>query len=529
MRAWIVAILIVLLAAPVLGQQVVVNSKDWRDVYTGLQYASVEGMPAHFVINATQAQRLLSTLGGDKDVLLITGRNQAMPGFRAMLQSKGFTVNEYTSEDPIATNQHFATVANTTNLVVVDDAYGYNAISVATYAKMRHASVVFAHTGVQSIILEKHPQELLLYGHIPSSLYDTLSQDHPVVINKQDRFDDNFALVQRFINLTPTKALQLTNGEFIEQGLIMGNDPVLFIGRQNVPQDVLDFITAHHFSVAVLVGNSLAPNAKFIKDKTNISIFIKFAQGQNQQQYALDLFPVPIANPEVTIGQAQYDASQHALLVTYQNPGTIATYVTGSYSGPNGTVGDSAPLFLDAKTYKTVRYSMPDPGATLPYTLLYGASPNTLELIKQGNATIEHVTIDDKSNITIADASYDPSAHALEIQVKNTGTVDAYVLVEADNVRSGGELLKATSTVTPVAAGKTATLPIPLNLTLQDEQSNQEVSLQAFFGQRALSLVKNERSTLPFVVRTPGIPLWAILVAAAVALLLILYAVRKRR
>ena len=527
---WLMALVIALMTiAPVMGEQVIVNSMDWRDVYTGLQYAALSGLEARFVVNVEQGTRLAQLLGQDMDVLLITGRNQAMPGFRSLVQSRGYSVEEYMSRDPLITNKEFALRSPSNNVVIVDDAYGYNAVSVATYAKLRGSSVLFADSGVFDVIDEKRPNEILLYGHIPAELYEELETYNPVVINEQDRFDDNFAIVKRYTEYSPKESLILSNGEFIESQLIAGDSPLLFMGRQVVPDDVIDFINDNGFRVGTMVGNALAPNAQYIKDRTGISIFLKFAQGSQQQQFALDLFPLPRYNPLLTITASGYDPSTRLLSVTYENPGEIAVYLSASFTTSDGTVEDVEPVFIESGTHKTVQYSMSDPGDRVDYLILYGASPNSLELLIQGTLDITRTTINDRSEVRILRGIYDKSSQEFLIDISNIGDVDAFALVELRDVRKGGEYLRLASSITSVAAGEEVTVKVPVELSDQDLNRNHELAIELFYGQREASLIKFEELTVPFETTSGGIPIWFVALAVVVGLLLVWLVARRPR
>lgn len=527
MRAWTL-LFILLLAAPALADQVVVNSQDWRDVYTGLQYAAATDQPGAFVTGDDQANALLGQLQQNQTVLLITGRQQQSPGFRALLRSNGFAVEEHRSDNAITTNEEFAARAPTQNLVVVDDAYGYNAISVATYANMRNASVAFSDTDVTSLAEQKNPEEVLLYGHIPSARYQELESLVTNQINEQDKFKDNFALAKQFLEHKDAQSLILTNGEFIEGQLITDEFPVLFTGRENVPEEVTEFIRENDFRIATLIGNSLAPNAQQIKQATDMSIFIKFAQGRNQQQVALDLFEVPSPQARLQVSQATYNPASGSLEVTYQNPGDVATYFTGTITTADGTYEDQDPVFLETGSYKTVQYSMPAPGSNVSYHVLYGTGPTSLELRRQGTLGVEQVTVEDDSELEITEAAYDPSTQQLVVSATNPGRDAVYVMVEAVNLRIGSERVRVGSEVVRILSGATEKISLPVQLTESDLSRNADVELEVFFGAREFSLIQHARVTKPIIV-SQKMPAWGYAAAAAVILAILIFFLRRRR
>lgn len=522
-----IALLVIIAASPVLADQVVVNSDDWRDVYTGLHYASLTGQDAFFVTDQTQAARTLPTIQ-DEPTLLITGRQQAVGGFRALLQARTSQIEEIQSRDPFQTNQELALRAPTENIIIVDDAYGYNALVVSTYANVRNSSVVFADIGVLDVFDEKQPEEVLVYGQIPTQLVTQLEDIITDSITNQDRFQDNFDLVERFLTFQPQESIVLSNGEFIEYQLIADNNPVIFTGREAVPDQVIEFLNEKDFQVGVLVGNALAPNARYIKDETGMSVFVKFAQGRNEQQFALDLFPLPIPNPLIQFTQAEYDPTSQQLFVTLTNPGDVPVYFTLSLQTADEEVESGDATFIDAGTYKTIALPLERPATQGEYTIIYGAYPTALELIVSGRAEISQVEIDDESEVAIRGASYDPGQEAILVEVENTGAVDAFVLVEAEDVRQGLDRVRVSSDVERINAQETETIELPIALSERDLQRNNELSLITFYGERELSLTKQTRATLGFSVSESS-NYWIWIVVAVVAILALLFAIKANK
>ena len=59
---WVVFLLLVLAIVPfaIAEDQVVINSKDWHDVYSGSLYASLLGLEYTYAINEEQALDLIN-------------------------------------------------------------------------------------------------------------------------------------------------------------------------------------------------------------------------------------------------------------------------------------------------------------------------------------------------------------------------------------------------------------------------------------------------------------------------------------
>jgi len=58
-----------------------------------------------------------------------------------------------------------------------------------------------------------------------------------------------------------------------------GKEPVLFPGRERVPDQVVGYIRSSGIKTGVVIGNELAGVAQQLKQATKMNIFLKFGQG----------------------------------------------------------------------------------------------------------------------------------------------------------------------------------------------------------------------------------------------------------
>src|SRR3989344_1808007 len=106
----VVIVFCILLPSVAAVDQVIINSQDWRDIYTGLLYAQLTGKDAHFVAEKTQGLQLINEVidKNKKEVLLIESETPTAIGYGSLLKNAGFTVEKYSSDDPYQTNLEFA-------------------------------------------------------------------------------------------------------------------------------------------------------------------------------------------------------------------------------------------------------------------------------------------------------------------------------------------------------------------------------------------------------------------------------------
>jgi len=122
---------------------VIVNSEDWRDVYSTINYGNLMGYPKNFLVSDRHSRILAETLDRNKkDIQLISSMTVPfVVGYSSVLRDAGFNVDEISVNN---INLDLARRVNVNKFIIVDDAYGYNAIAVAPYAALNKDYVLFA-------------------------------------------------------------------------------------------------------------------------------------------------------------------------------------------------------------------------------------------------------------------------------------------------------------------------------------------------------------------------------------------------
>ena len=261
--------------------QIVINSGEWQDVYLGTYYASLSNIDSKFVISGEQSSILLPMLDRKKiNMLLIeSDRKPIVFNYQTSLESIGFNV-ERIFFSGTALNIELAKRANAKKFIIIDGTYGYNAISVAPYAAMENFFVIFANKDnidiLYSYLKDNGVEMIIIYGYVDNVVKTRLAEFNPVTINKGSRFDNNIELLKRYKNIT---RIILTNGEFIEESLISGKEPILLLGKDRVPDQVVEYIRGSGIQTGLAIGNELSVVGHLLKEKTNMTIFLKFGQG----------------------------------------------------------------------------------------------------------------------------------------------------------------------------------------------------------------------------------------------------------
>jgi hypothetical protein len=216
-RSWLFLVLLLALPLASAYDHVIINSQDWRDVYTGMQYSNLVGTPANFLVSTKHSTILLYAIPTDEEnILILSSRDKPfIVGYPDILRSRGYTQPEEIRSTNI--NLELLRRVNATRFIVIDDAYGYNAISVAPFSIADGSFVVFANRNniddIVPVLQSKSPRNVLIYGQVDREVKDALAQFNPDIINKGNRFDNNLEVVSRYQKLRPTKQVILTNGD----------------------------------------------------------------------------------------------------------------------------------------------------------------------------------------------------------------------------------------------------------------------------------------------------------------------------
>jgi hypothetical protein len=374
MKGYILFLLVLVLPLAGAVDQVVINSKDWHDVYSGIIYAQLNDLEVHYITEETQGIQLANEILNRNllEVLLIESKSEPFVfGYESKLEDNGFKVKKFLSIDSQKTNLELAgnivKEKNIERFVIVDGELGYNALSVVPYALSTKSFVLFVDKSNQDDIidfLEKEAKEIVLYGHLDRGIGEELAVFNPEIINTGDRYEDNIKIVESFLDKNPTKQVFLTAGDVLEIGLFNEEFPIVFIGTDNVPEIVLDFIKDSDIRVGVVTGYALFVNAKNIREQTGIKILLKYGQGRNSQLYALDIFPLPDYSPEIGIKNIRYNTISKQLEVIYENDGGVYTYIQALSHDIRvddvsvGRLGDKKAFFLNKGDVETVLYDI---------------------------------------------------------------------------------------------------------------------------------------------------------------------------
>lgn len=527
---------------------VITNSENWVDVYSGIHYANLNEVDSDFLTSASHGRLIMESISNSKDVLVLTSSDSAYAfNYPDLLKTEGFT----SAEEIVSRNLNveLARDLEVENFIVVGDSYGYNAIAVVPYAVQKKSWVFFANTvnidDIDSVLSSKNINELIIYGYVDREVRDELEKYNPRVINNQDRFLDNIEIVEDYLELNPKKQTLLTNGDFIEKELMSGTQPILFTGKDNVPDQIRDYLKTSEIEIGVLIGNELMGAATNIRRSAGISVMVKFARGARVKTAGvsavegLDLFPIPSPTLVLEIYSVEYNRFNNQLEITYKSSSNIPMYLMGSITlnendGSRTTTGDNEQIFLAPNGYVTASYLIEVndfQNLKADITTMFGESANSLDRVLSGTWDVEVVDVIDNCEIDIRKIVYNKQKNQFEIDVKNIDSVDCWVDITLENIKIGyEESVLTTDRAYKINPGKSRTVIISEELYDEDLEKNSFINLVARYGQKETSLVKIFEGTFELSIKNLASVTYVImLLVLGIGIFFFLFAFRRRK
>jgi hypothetical protein len=526
---------------------VISNSEDWKDVYSTILYGNIKGISSYFLTSTAHGPLILGEINKDNTIGVISSRDRPFVfNYPDTIDSRGFEGTEEIRTD----NANIALIEDlpeVDSFIVVDNSYGFSAIAVASYASLTKSWVFLSDrtniAEIDSILSRRNIENLLIYGHVDRSVRDTLEKYNPEIMNTGDRFRDNIEIVEKFLETKPTKQVLLTNGEFIEREIMRGKEPALFTGRDNVPEQIGDYLKNSDIEVGVLIGNELVGAATNIRRTTGISVMVKFARGARSQTSGvapvegLDLFYLPRPLLGLEIHSANYNRANSQLEITYKSSSNVPAYFKGtitliSDSGEQ-KVGDIEAIFIAPEDFKTVTYSGVDvqgEGLVAEIYTLYGDSPSALDRILRATLDVNTINVIDKCEIDIKSVKYNKQKEEFSIKVKNIADVDCWVDIELKDILINEfKQTIGTEGSTNIKAGDTEIVKIEQRMTDDDLKDNSFVDLIAYYGEKPDALIKVFRGRFELGIQRFTLLTYSILALIFLIIFLIIIAIIIKR
>lgn len=543
-------ILLSLLLLPIASAGITIaNTNSWQNVYSAGLYTALQGGDFRFLTSQEHSELILRDLPIDAEITVIeSDRIPFVKRYANRLQRGGYDAKTILVPEDEA-NFDLAKRSGAKSFIIVDPTYGYNAISLLPYAIQTKSYVLFADRDniqdVTTFLDFIKAENVTLYGDLDPEVRQALIFHNPDTINEGNRFKNNIEIIKRLKNIHPTRQAVLTNGEFLEQDLFAERSfPLIFIGRERPPNDIMDYLKTSDFKSLVLIGNELMPAAQQIRDETEIPLFVKFAKGVTGQGTfvnveGLDLFPVPRLELQLGIDGLYYNIENQQVELVMVNEKPVRTYLLPSVvlkadNESVQTVGEEDTIVLEDNEERGLAYNADltlhlDQELTADIFAPYGAGPDALERTVSTTLPLRIISQEDQCDIELNSARYNTATQRYEIELDSEEPCYARITIR-DLIVDDEE--RAIQSDTERVDGKT-TIQLKQRMNEVDLADNPIINVEARHGKRATVLSQQTEQELEVSLTSNLLssidPTTITLVAVIIALLIIILWQRKKR
>jgi len=492
---------------------VVTNSDSWKDIYSGAIYAQLQNKDYKYLISDKHSSKIAGYFKKEDTVTVI--ESDKLPfiiNYADILKGYGFDATNI-KESSNTLNLQLAELSNTNSFILIDSSYGYDAVSVTPYAKLTKSYVLFADRRNIDEILElfrkKSPQKIVIYGDVDAEVKEALLPYAPDMINKGSRYDNNIEIVQKYMQIKPTDQLILSSGEILEEGTLEAEHPILFIGKDIVPDKIVSYVKNKGIKYTILIGNELTKPARQLKELTGVAVFIKFAQGrpilgtESTKVEGLDMYYLPSYERNISLTGARYNLATQTIDIALQNNKDLKTYLRTTASIFAGqtrvhTAGDENIEILEEADRRGFSYPADLSQALAEnkqldaniYTI-FGEAPNFMDRELNQRVPLTIVYKKDNCEMEIKGVRFDSEIQRILISVKNIGQANCFVDANiADMVISDETTTAALSDIVFIEKGNSTELKIKQRMDAVDLEDNKEVHARVYFGEEKDFLFK---------------------------------------
>ena len=272
----------------------VVNSNDWKDVYSGMLYSHYEEDGQPYFVSTASGTSIFEILPNSPVTLIESDRVPYSPNFGARLST-----NSYEVENRIGVSNGNLELQpeNKKNFIVVSENYPSSAIISAPLARQTDSWVLIANQenlGEISSRLADAEGEVIMIGEFSDSIRSELEPSADEQITSSNRANLSIMVAERFKNENAgvLNNVRLSSGLFLEKSMFRSNMPVLLTGTNYLPDQTSRFIRENNIENAYIIGNQLTSIGEEIKDEIDdVSVFVKYGQGKGDESYAISMFP----------------------------------------------------------------------------------------------------------------------------------------------------------------------------------------------------------------------------------------------
>lgn len=548
------------------------DSKDWKDVFSVMLYASQQGQTGVF-LNSESIASVIKLLPADQRVEIFESSSSPLiANVEGQLTSAGYDA---------ATREK----ADNLNILLAPEGVTYYLVAEENYKMAASLASVAANKGGWVFIINSENVDEVVQKleggtsviAVGNFRRDVLSEIRPLVtqwINNNNVYKDSQDLAKRFDSL---ETIILTDGTALEAEFFSTKNAVLLTGTNKMLDDTYAFMSENGVKSVVLIGNKLSVVGEQIRSRSNkrISVFVKFGYGNTAEGgrvYALSMFPLPQPTLALTVTRAVYDPALKEMMVFFRNVGSGGIYelTTLTIKNPDGTelgsASDKEVTFLGAGETLPITYSNSDgnrlnipvdqitENTSVEFYTSFGEEPTELDAFltmqnKYGPPFSIKLEIgtknEDNLQLNITDVSYYQDLKRLGVTMENPTDKTIFYSVKIQRLITNG-IDQDYYTEGDIAPGKTKTAYISAVLDQVDLEENNVFDITVLYGASSdMKIFVYRPSPLPefkvkrggagltgFLVNIPGAatsPAGIVIIALIIAVIITAVIISKKK
>lgn len=505
--------------------QIVVNSQEWQDVYSSSIYSSLENTELNYLNSETDINDFIRILDKDVDILLIeNSNNKIMPNFESFLISKGFIISNKIIGDNNYINNKLYELGNFENIVFVDDRSSYNLLSSIGFALSKDAYVIYLNEGFNNNynLDENYIKNSYFVGSSITNTFSEVLDKYPnsgkVVYS--DKYELNQQVILKINEEQKVDNVILTPGDILEKDILNGNSPVLLIGKNQVPNSVINFINDMDFESALIIETKDLQNAKLIREKTGIEVLVKISKatvyGNPSNDKALkrdklEIFKIIPKESKLNIIDIIYNKATGEFILRIENRGESEAYFKSGLFIENldgdviATVGSDEILRLlpsESISQKIIfdENKFLNNEINIIGEIFYGESEVSIDKKVEKKMGLEFVSILDNSEIEIENVVYDFETKRFITSIKNVGEKASYVTVKFKDLLVDDELKDLVSKELKIQPNEIVEFKLKVYMNEISLADNEQINIYVKYGEKSGILIKDKLENHDYIV-----------------------------
>ncbi|HLP79574.1 MAG TPA: hypothetical protein VK158_02995 [Acidobacteriota bacterium] len=498
----------VLMSSTYAANYVVVNSREWHDLYLGAVYAGFTNATVMSFDNLGNAQLKSQVIEQDGSVIVLEPKTgSVVKKYESYLTVNGYanvkTVSYSTYADLQSTLYESLPEQSVNGFALLYPRFGVEAtVLVPVLYNERLWPLFVSDESLDSVSsLVSKEDKLLAAGHFPIRLLDgslgsrVASSDYP---DFTKTVDENVVAISKFVSDNYEYRMGVISriDRIDLMGLKIGNPQFVYYGSA---EDVASQVKASSLTLFEVISSDTADVAKSIESQSgrNLQLLVKYARGfaniPGMKGQLLDLDTVAFDYPVQAIEpvSATFYPAEGVLSLTFANRGNVDTRVFSTVEFGGQSYLDEKPFVIPAQEIMSIPYQLdgaPNPkyGLRVVLNTLYGDSDPLRKNVLSANGAplvtlnATQSSVPQDASLVPIDVILDDTRGVLLVSVQNTMSNSAIGYVQV-RLHNGSTIVG--SRITEFSGSKTQSVDVPVPYLAAADIIEEPLDIRVYYGQ----------------------------------------------